>query len=138
MKRHPLIGTLSFSLVFVLLVGLGAAAQRSRSDNNWELLGRKQVDFKRDRDRIEVGKKEGRFKALEIRVEGAPVEIEDMVVTFGNGETFKPGIRHRFEEGSRSKAIDLPGDRRTISRIDFNYRSVDRRDGKATVAVYAR
>jgi hypothetical protein len=62
-----------------------------------------------------------------------------MVVTFGNGETFKPNVRHRFDEGSRTKSIDLPGERRAIKQIDFNYRSAGgRREGKATVSVYAR
>jgi hypothetical protein len=138
MKRYSFIGTFSLSLVFILLVGLAAAAQRSRSDEGWELLGRQQVDFKKDHDRINVGRKEGTFKRLEIRVEGAPVEIEGMVVTFGNGEKFKPELRHRFDESSKTRAIDLPGDRRAIKQIDFNYRSVNRREGKATVSVYAR
>ena len=102
------------------------------------MLGRQEVDFKNDHDRIDVGRKEGRFKQLEIRVQGAPVEINKMVVTFGNNETFSPELRHRFDEKSTSRVIDLPGDRRTIKRIDFNYRSINRREGKATVAVYAR
>lgn len=31
-----------------------------------------------------------------------------MVVTFQNDETFKPKVRHRFEEGSGVRSIDLP------------------------------
>jgi hypothetical protein len=34
--------------------------------------------------------------------------------------------------------IDLPGDRRVIKRIDFDYASPNRRAGKATVEVYGR
>jgi hypothetical protein len=71
-------------------------------------------------------------------VQGAPVEIDNMVITFGNNEKFSPNLRHRFDERSTSRVIDLPGDRRTIKSIDFNYRSIDRREGKATVAVYGR
>jgi hypothetical protein len=101
-------------------------------------LGRQEVDFKADHDRIQVGKREGRYRQLEFRVEGAPIEMHDMVVTFANGEKFKPNVRHRFAEGSGSHVIDLPGDRRAIRQIDFNYRSIDRRQGKARVAVYGR
>jgi len=131
MKRY-LTATVS---LFLLLAGLAGGAHAAQG---WEMLGRQEVDFKNDHDRIDVGRKEGRFKQLEIRVEGAPVEINKMVVTFGNNETFSPELRHRFEEKSTSRVIDLPGDRRTIKRIDFNYRSINRREGKATVAVYAR
>jgi hypothetical protein len=124
---------LGLAIAFVfLMVGAVDAAQ------GWEMLGRQQVDFKSDHDRIDVGKKEGRFKQLQIRVQDAPVEIEKMVVTFDNDERFSPELRHRFDEKSKTRNIDLPGNRRAIKRIDFNYRSVDRRQGKATVEVYAR
>jgi hypothetical protein len=121
-----------FAVVLLATALAGAAEQR------WELLGRTQVDYKRDRDVIDVGRQEGRFRQLQIRVEGAPVEIRNMVVTFGNDETFSPDLRHRFDENSRSRTIDLPGDRRTIKRIAFNYSSPDRREGRGTVEVYGR
>src|ERR671918_681381 len=124
MKRYLVLGFLALS--FLLPGPVGAAQDRER----WELLGRQDVDFRGDRDRIEVGRHEGRFKQLQIRVQGAPVEIENMVVTFGNDEKFSPKLRHRFDEKTTSRVIDLPGDRRTIKRIDFNYRSVNRREGR--------
>ena len=52
----------------------------------WERLGGREVDFRGDRDSIQVGKSEGRFKQLQIRVKDAPIEISDMVVIFGNHE----------------------------------------------------
>ena len=33
------------------------------------------------------------------------------------------------------RIIDIPGERRTIKRIDFKYKSINRRKGKATVEV---
>jgi hypothetical protein len=131
MKRYQFLAV--FSLVFILSALAGAA-----EGPRWELLGRREVDFKGDRDRIDVGKREGKFSQLQIRVDGAPVEIRNMKVTFGNDETFSPGLKHRFDEQSRSRVIDLPGERRVIKRIDFNYSSPNRRAGKATVAVYGR
>jgi hypothetical protein len=61
-----------------------------------------------------------------------------MVVTFGNNQKFNPKLRHRFAEGSGSQTIDLPGERRVIKQIDFNYRSINRREGKGRVEVYGR
>ena len=91
-----------------------------------------------DRDQIDVGRSEGRFRQIEIRVKDAPIEISDMVVTVGNNETFKPKLQHKFAEGSGSRIIDLPGERRIIKRIDFNYKSISRREGKGMVEVFAR
>jgi hypothetical protein len=130
MKRYSVLGIFFLSLVAATLAGA--------AEPKWESLGRKQVDYKRDRDSIDVGRREGKFKQLQIRVDGAPVEIRNMVITFGNDETFSPNLKHRFDENSRSRTIDLPGDRRTIKRIDFNYSSPDRRDGKGTVEVLGR
>jgi hypothetical protein len=129
MKRH-----IALVIIALCLVATGYA----RAATSWERLGARDVDFKNDRDTIEVGKSEGRFKQLQIRVKGAPIEMSDMVVTFGNGETFSPNLRERFAEGTGSKTIDLPGDRRNIRRIDFRYKSINRREGKGRVEVYAR
>ena len=118
----------------ILLVACMASAAQS----GWERLGQREVDFRNDHDQIDVGRKEGRFRQLEVRVKNAPIEIYDMVVTFGNDETFKPKLRHKFTEGSGSRIIDLPGERRTIKRIDFNYKSINRREGKGTVEVRGR
>jgi hypothetical protein len=132
MKRYLSLGTLSLLL---MLTGVAVAAE---GRGGWELMGRREVDFRGDHDRIEIGKREGRYRQLEFRVEGAPIEMYNMTVTFANGQTFKPNLRHRFAEGSGSRVIDLPGDRRAIQRVDFSYRTIDRREGKARVALYAR
>ncbi len=132
MKRYLSSGILSLALV---LTGLGVAAG---AQGRWELMGRREVDFRGDHDRIEVGRHEGTYRQLELRVEGAPIEMYDMTVTFANGEKFKPNLRHRFAEGSGSRVIDLPGDRRAIRRVDFSYRTINRREGKARVALYGR
>jgi hypothetical protein len=129
MKRYLASGIFSTALIVAALAGAAP---------NWELLGRQEVDFRNDHDRIEVGRQEGRFKELQVRVEGAPVEMRRMTVTFANNETFSPNLRHRFEKNSKTRNIDLPGDRRTIKSIDFDYASLDRRQDRATVAVYGR
>ena len=119
---------------FILIAASVAGAAQGR----WESLGQQEVDFRNDHDKIDVGRREGRFKQLQVRVKDAPIEIHDMVVTFDNNKTFKPQLRARFAKGSGSQIIDLPGERRTIKRIDFNYKSINRRQGKGTVEVLGR
>ena len=121
---------------FILLAAFTASAAQSR--DRWERLGQREVDFRNDHDRIDVGKSEGRFRQIRVTVKNAPIEVFDMVVTMGNDETFKPKLRHKFTKGSGSQIIDLPGERRTIKRIDFSYKSINRREGKGTVEVFAR
>jgi hypothetical protein len=130
--------TIIRGLTLVSLILLAACMAGAAQSPGWERLGQREVDFRNDHDQIDVGRKEGRFRQLEVRVKNAPIEIYDMVVTFGNDETFKPKLRHKFAEGSGSRIIDLPGERRTIKRIDFNYKSINRREGKGTVEVRGR
>jgi hypothetical protein len=126
------------SFIFTLLLAGCVATDGPYGSRGWELLGEREADFKVERERIEVGRREGRFSELRVAVKGAPLEMYDMVVTFADGNTFSPNIRHRFEENSWSREIDLPGDRRVIRSVDFRYRSPNRREGRATVMLYGR
>ena len=113
-------------------------------NKSWTLLTKQQVNFRDDHDRItvgDVGRHDGRFKELQIRVDGAPVEIRKMVINFDNGEKFDAiKTRHRFDQNSRTLVVDLPGQRRDIKSIDVDYFSVNnqQRDGRGTLMVYAR
>jgi hypothetical protein len=94
------------------------------------------VDFKADRDVIEVPRDEGRFQKIRIVVRGAPIQLHNMKVTFADDSVFDPVSRDRILQEDSALVFDLPGERRMIKRITFQYRSIDRREGKATVLVY--
>ena len=142
MKRWKIFSVMGLAIMLAgCVVNEGRRDDRRgevRRDQGWELLGEQQADFKVDHDRIDVGRREGPFSAIRIEVSGAPLEMRDVVVTFTDGSKFSPNLRARFEENSQSREIDLPGDRRAITSMAFTYRSIDRREGRATVMLYAR
>jgi hypothetical protein len=105
------------------------------SSRGWDKLGQAQVMGKVDRDTIKVGRDNGRFTKLGFVVEDSDVELYDVAVTFGNGESFEPKVRHIFREGTRSHEIDLPGATRAIKQINFRYGNLPG-GGRATVVVY--
>jgi len=117
----------------MLAVLLAAAALLQ----NWEPLGSRRVSFAVDRDVIDVGAREGTFEAIRIEVEGGSLEMYNVRLTFGNGDTWSPNTRVLFRQGSWSRLIDLPGPARVIRKIEFWYRSRLRR-GQATVRVFGR
>ena len=104
----------------------------------WERLGTRTVEFRQDHDTIVVGRNEGRFRAIMFEVTGGSVEMDNVTVAFGNGRDFSPRTKLVFNEGERSRAIDLPGPARIIRSITFSYRSLRPRQGRATVTVYGR
>lgn len=122
-------------LIVLFYTGVSGAAQKG---GRWQLLGEQEVDFQNDHDRIDVKRNDGPFRQLRIEVRDAPIEIREMVVTFGDGKKFRPKIQARFREGHGSHVINLPGNRRSIDGIEFVYRSINRKQGKGTVLVYAR
>jgi hypothetical protein len=122
----------------VLLLALSVQACVIVGRGGWELLGQRNVDFGHDRDTIEVGRAEGRFHQLRFSVTGGDIELFDMQVTFGDGQTFHPEVRMHFEEGENSRAIDLPGGARVIRRVDFLYRSTSHREGRGMLSLFGR
>jgi hypothetical protein len=116
-------------LAAVVLLTLPAA--------EWELLGSRRVSFALDHDAIVVGAREGTFSAIKIEVAGGDLELYNIRLTFGNGDTWSPNTRVQFRQGSWSRTIDLPGAARVVRRVDFWYRSRLRR-GAATVRVFGR
>jgi hypothetical protein len=111
---------------------------KSPTADGWSHMGAREVDFRSDHDAIQV---EGsrKFNTILLAVEGADVEISNVSVNFANGEHFDPDLRLVFEENSRSRFIDLPGEARDIKNIEFRYRTL-RRSGndKAIVHVYGK
>lgn len=100
-------------------------------------LGEQEVDFNVDHDTISVRNHEGSFKALSFYVENNSIELFNVVIDFGNGESQKIETRLIFNEGSRSRMIDLNGRERRIKSIQLTYRTVGAwREGKARVVVY--
>ena len=92
--------------------------------SGFDFLGERMVDGGLDHDVIHVGRRDGRFREIMLVVERAPVEIYDVIVTFGNGERFEPRMRLVFGPDTRSRTIDLPGGTRVIQRVDFRYGNV--------------
>ena len=117
--------------------GGGPALKANFDPAGWVLLGEKTVEGKGDFDQIQVGKVEGKFTKLMVVVEDSDLEMHDMEITFGNGKKQKPAVKHFFRENDRTRAIDLPGNKRFIKNIKFWYSNLPG-GGKARVAVYGK
>jgi hypothetical protein len=101
------------------------------------VLGERMVDFKMDQDVINVDKSEGLFRTLYFVVENNDLDFFNLLVAYGNGDREKVEIRHMFREGSRSRMVDLAGERRQISSIQFNYKTAGMAsDGQSRIIVY--
>lgn len=110
-------------LLVMISGGLTLNADAQRRDNGrerWEYLGQSNVDRIRDHDSIRVNAR-GAFRAIQLRVQGAEIEFQRVVVHFGNGADSEVEIRDHIRAGGQTRAIDLPGDNRRINSVEVWY-----------------
>jgi hypothetical protein len=93
-------------------------------DYRWESLGTAYVDTRNDHDRIMVNRSDT-FLALQLGVKGGTIEFNRVVVHFANGQDHELQIQDRIDDKSRTRMIDLPGDRRRIRSVEFWYSKED-------------
>jgi hypothetical protein len=110
--------------------------QPAPSANAWERLGDLSVSGKYDRDVLTVGRHEGKFEQLMIRVKNSRLRMYDLVVVFANGTRYHPNVDFSFRAGE-TQSFDLPGERRTIKQIEFRYRDLPG-GGQARVEIWGR
>jgi hypothetical protein len=86
---------------------------------------------------VHVGRADGRFSTLMIVVENAPVEIYNIVVTFGDGQRQEVPTRLTFGPDSTTREIPLEGGARVVRNVDFTFSNIPG-DGRAKVELWGR
>ena len=104
----------------------------------WTLLGTQKVGFVVDRDVVRVGREEGRFRALKMRVLRNTIELLDVKIVFGNGDVQDLPVRAIIRANSETRPLDLAGNTRVIKEIQFTYKSKPSFKGQAIVEVYGQ
>lgn len=133
MLRRTFLAALAMLAAATVLPDLASA---QRGQGKWELLGTQKVGFTVDRDVIRVGRREGRFRAIQLRVRGNDIHMMDLKVVYGNGQTEDIQVRSMIKARSQTRVIDLKGDRRVIREVQMVYRSRPSFRGQATIEVW--
>ena len=105
------------SLLVALVLGASVHAQEGR----WVYLGNAHVDGRNDHDSIHVGRSDGKFRAVQLRVSGGAIDFQKVLVHFGDGSVQELEFREHIENGGRTRAMDLTGDRRRIESVELWY-----------------
>ncbi len=104
---------------------LGPQGEGKKFNNGFVLLGGQTAGFTIDRnDIIKVGRNEGGFKRIEVRVRDQAITLFEVRVIYGNGEVdIIPANRTKVEAGGRFGPIDLKGGTRVVQEIRPTYRT---------------
>jgi hypothetical protein len=79
---------------------------------------------------------DGAYSQIRLVIRNAPVQMDDFVVTFGDGQQWRPGTRLDFGPGSETREIPLGGVRH-LRRVDFVFNNFPG-NGHAKVELWAR
>jgi hypothetical protein len=122
------------ALLLALSIGQAAFAKETK---RWVYLGQTTVNGQSDHDRIGIGRNEGRFQSIQLRVTGSPVEFQRVVVHFANGTREVVELRNRIPAGGQTRAIDLRGNNRAISNVEFHFSKANwRKSALPRVSLY--
>lgn len=102
----------------------------------WTFLGQRQVNDRAERDVIAVSGQEGKFSAIQIRVQRAAVDFHKVQVNFRGGGTQGVELRNTIRAGGESRRIDLEGEDRVIKSVEFWYDANTVRGRRAVVRLF--
>lgn len=88
----------------------------------WQELACKNVGLLGDRDTVNVDTAD-RYRSLRLRSANYDIEVAEMAITYGNGSRDRYQIRQVIPAGGRIGPIELRGEARRISQLDFLYRA---------------
>ena len=121
-------------VTILLLLSFGPASYAK----GWVYLGEAHVDGAADHDKITVGRSEGRFRALQIKVDRAPIEFRNVVVHYANGTSEEVQVRQKIRAGGSTRDIDLKGRDRAIDSVEIWYERANYGSRRPRVRLYGR
>lgn len=114
--------TLFFSLI-IISFSCGSTRNSIAVEEGWELLGETKAGFIRETDVINVNSR-NQFTAIRFKVEGAEIKLSELRVYFESGDRLSPAVDESIAAGQESRYIELAADGRSITKIEFKYRTI--------------
>jgi hypothetical protein len=122
-------------LKHAVLAAAVAAATVAPAFAEWRPIAQREVTDRTETDTITLPGDRS-FERLRFCVGRNPVHFVDVDVHFANGGHQDVSIASRIAPGDCTRAIDLEGGRRNISRIVLRYEEDSRRTANAVVRVF--
>ena len=139
MTRRALVSEIAAVMVAAALPLLAQQVTQPRPGppGSWRLIGSVEAGFRADHAGIVVAGPFDDFRRIKLKVTGAGLNLQRLVVTYENGAPEQLAVRQSIPEGGETRQIDLAGaGKRRIRRIDFWYDTKGILKGRAQVTVF--
>jgi len=87
----------------------------------WDFLGYTQVDSRLDHGKIEISRRDWRFRTIELRITGDAIFFDRLVLHFDNGSYQNVVISGRISPEQKQYVINLPGEGRALESVELFY-----------------
>ncbi|MFN5418161.1 MAG: hypothetical protein ACK5B9_13975 [Flavobacteriia bacterium] len=129
------------SIKIILFAALGFTnqvfAQKDIDDTlHWVKLGKTIVNYENDRNEVIVTSEE-KFTDLHFHVKFAPVEIEEIVVFYKNGDQQKFPMKESIKSEGFMRELELNGKERIIAKVVFQSRTIpNTKESRAIIEIW--
>ena len=107
-------------------------------EQGWELIGETKVGHMMETDEILVDTNK-LYTMIRFKVEDQEIKLDQVKVTFTNGDKLEPKIAESIKPAEFSRDVDLGYDGKSISKIQFRYKTPGSiLKSKATVMVFGK
>ena len=128
-----------YFLLSIIILMVGCASNPSVVySSKWEKLGQTTVNYRLDKDVINVTARQGSFNAINLVFQGGAMNMHRCVVHYRNGDQQKVNLKGQFRGGDETRVIDLDGGNRVISKVVFWYDTKNLARKKSTVNLWGR
>ncbi len=107
----------------VVAAGILAWATTARAEG-WRRLGQAYVDYHHNPVAVSLDSRAGTFSRIKLQVKENALEIRDIKVFTGRGDSFDVPVNKYLGAGKATKAIDVPGGPKAIEKVEVNYHDV--------------
>lgn len=125
MKKKVTTSSIVLGLYCLVVLAISACGTSRRSigiEEGWELLGEEKVNFVRDKDAIDVNSR-NQFTAIRFKVEERDIRLNNLKITYQNGDQLTPSLDEEITAGQSSRIIELAAEGKYIDKIEFSYRT---------------
>jgi hypothetical protein len=102
------------------LLALAFATSLFARGQTWAFLGYTQVDRNQDHGKVQITRRDGLFRAIQLRVSDV-IFFDRLVVHFGNGTSQELVVSDRISPEGSNYVIDLLGERRPLESVELWY-----------------
>ena len=109
------------TLPLVCFAALACTASFPIQGQVWDFLGVTQIDGTRDHDKIHVTRRNGVFRAIQLRVSGDAIFFDRVVVHFADGTSEASPVQGRIWPEGRNHIIGFSGESRVVESVEVWY-----------------